>query len=71
MQFFINEKTVEAEFDLRTSLLDFLPDHHSSQQLFFCRKRLIDCLGMFLNRWKELYGKRLYLWIATGSCGRR
>jgi xanthine dehydrogenase YagT iron-sulfur-binding subunit len=27
MQFFINDKTVEAEFDLRTSLLDFLRDH--------------------------------------------
>jgi xanthine dehydrogenase YagT iron-sulfur-binding subunit len=27
MQFFINEKTVEAEFDLRTSLLDLLRDH--------------------------------------------
>jgi xanthine dehydrogenase YagT iron-sulfur-binding subunit len=27
MRFLINEKTVEAEFDLRTSLLDFLRDH--------------------------------------------
>jgi xanthine dehydrogenase YagT iron-sulfur-binding subunit len=27
MQFFINRKTVEADFDLRTSLLDFLRDH--------------------------------------------
>ena len=27
MQFFINEETVDAEFDLRTSLLDFLRDH--------------------------------------------
>ena len=27
MQFFINKKTVEAEFDVRTSLLDLLRDH--------------------------------------------